>query len=115
MLRGMSSSSSSSLSHSRVWMLNSIVRDAFVTSVTCSSCFVKFHTSQLSTVPNASLPWRALSRAPGTLSRIQRIFVAEKYESIGRPVFARTFASRPCFFSESQKSAVRRSCQTIAL
>ena len=34
--------------------------------------------SQESTVPNSSRPARAFSRAPGTLSKIQRIFVPEK-------------------------------------
>ena len=106
---------SNSSSHSSVWMLNSMVREALVTSVTCSPCCVRFQTSQLSTVPKASLPWLARSRAPGTLSSIQRILVAEKYESIGKPVFSRTMASRPRSFSSSQKSAVRRSCQTMAL
>ena len=59
-------------------MLNSIVRDALLTSVTCVPPLVSFHTSQESTVPNASRPASARSRAPATLSRIQAILVPEK-------------------------------------
>ena len=55
-----------------VWMLNSIVREALVTSVTCIAPPVSCQTSQVSMVPNASSPASARSRAPGTLSRIQR-------------------------------------------
>jgi len=40
-----------------------MVREALVTSVTCSPCCERFQTSQLSTVPKASLPWLARSRA----------------------------------------------------
>ena len=61
-----------------VWMLNSIVREALLTSVTCCVPPVSFQTSQVSTVPNASSPASARARAPGTLSRIQRILLAEK-------------------------------------
>ena len=39
---------------------------------------VSFQISQLSTVPKSSSPRSALCCAPGTSSRIQRIFVAEK-------------------------------------
>ena len=46
---------SSSSSHSPVWMLKSIVRDALVTSVTCTRPSVSFQISQLSTVPNREL------------------------------------------------------------
>jgi hypothetical protein len=76
---------------------------------------VQFQTSQLSTVPKQSLPSLARSRAPSTLSRIQRILVPEKYESIGRPVLDLTIFSRSRSLSSSQNAAVRRSCQTIAL
>ena len=75
---GMSSSSSSSLSHSSVWILKSMVRDALETSVICTSPRVSCQTSQLSTVPKRSSPARAFSRAPGTLSSIHLILVAEK-------------------------------------
>ena len=78
MLAGMSNSRSSSSSHCSVWMLNSIVRDALLTSVMWRARPVSFQTSQESTVPNASLPASARARAPGTLSRIQRILLAEK-------------------------------------
>ena len=59
-------------------MLNSIVRDALLTSVMCVESLVSFHTSQLSMVPNASLPASALARAPGTLSRIHATLLPEK-------------------------------------
>ena len=75
---GISNSSSSSSSHCRVWMLKSIVRDALLTSVTCTSPRVSRQISHVSTVPNISLPFSARSRAPATLSRIHFIFVALK-------------------------------------
>ena len=59
-------------------MLNSIVRDALLTSVTCVAPPVSFQTSQVSTVPNASSPASARARAPGTLSRIHATLVPEK-------------------------------------
>ena len=58
---------------SRVSMFMSSVRDALVTSVTCTPSLVppvRFHTSQLSVVPNSRSPASAFSRAPSTLSRI---------------------------------------------
>ena len=76
--RGMSKSASSSSSQSSVWMLKSIVREALLTSVTCSSPRVRRQMSHVSTVPNISLPFSARARAPGTLSRIHLIFVALK-------------------------------------
>ena len=75
---GMSSSARSSGSQVNVLILNSIVREALETSVTWTSPRVSCQTSQLSTVPKRSLPASAFSRAPGTLSRIQRILVPEK-------------------------------------
>ena len=54
-------SASSSSSHSSSSRPNSSVRDAFVTSLTCSSPSVSFHTSHESTVPNARSPLRALA------------------------------------------------------
>ena len=72
------------------------------------------HAIQLSTVPKASVPASARSRTPGTLSSSQRILVPEKYGSSSSPVLRRTMASAPAPRSCSQKSAVRRSCQTIA-
>ena len=78
MERGMPKSSSSSSSHSNVLMLKSIVLEALLTSVTWTSPLVRFHTSHESTVPKRSSPASARALAPGTFSRIQRIFVAEK-------------------------------------
>jgi hypothetical protein len=59
----------------------SIVRDAFVTSVTWTPPFtppVRFHSTQVSIVPKHSSPFSARERAPSTLSRIQAIFGPEK-------------------------------------
>ncbi len=83
-------------------MLNSIVRDALLTSVTCCVWLVSFQTSHESTVPNASLPASARARAPGTLSRIQRILLAEKYASMSSPVLACTMSPAPSAFNRSQ-------------
>ena len=49
-----------------------------MTSVTWTAPPVSFQSSQVSIVPNASSPASARSRAPGTLSSSQAIFVAEK-------------------------------------
>ena len=70
--------SSNSWSHSPVWIFNNSVREALVTSVICCFPWVSFQTSQVSTVPKASRPASALARAPGSVSRSQRIFVPEK-------------------------------------
>lgn len=75
---GMPNSLSSSSSHCSVWMLKSIVREALLTSVTCTSPRVRRQMSHESTVPNISLPFSARSLAPATLSRIHLIFVALK-------------------------------------
>ncbi|MCY1550365.1 hypothetical protein D9M68_866170 [compost metagenome] len=77
-LFGMSSRASSSSSHSRLCTLNSMVRDALLTSVTCRSPPVSCQINQLSTVPKASSPRSACARAPGTLSRIHLSLVPEK-------------------------------------
>ena len=75
---GIPKSARSSGSHCIVLMLNSMVREAFVTSVTCLSPPVMFQTSHESMVPKRSLPALTLASAPGTLSSIQRILVALK-------------------------------------
>ncbi len=79
-------------------MLNSIVRDALLTSVTCEAPPVSFHTSHESMVPNASLPAPARARAPGTLSSSHQILLAEKYASISSPVFAWIVSPAPSAF-----------------
>ena len=59
----------------------SIVREALVTSVTCtppSMPPVMFHSTQASVLPNARSPASAFAWAPSTLSRIQRTFGPEK-------------------------------------
>jgi hypothetical protein len=63
-----------------------MVREALLASVACNWPPVSFQSSQVSTVPNASLPASARLRVPGMLSRIHEILVAEKYASISRPV-----------------------------
>ena len=65
--------------------------------------------------PMASSPRSACSRRPGMLSRIQAILVAEKYGSSMSPVRWRMSGSAPSFFNRAHWSAVRRSCQTMAL
>ncbi len=55
-----------------------MVRLALVRSVTCTLPPVSFQISHVSTVPNKSSPASAFSRAPGTLSKIHLILVAEK-------------------------------------
>ena len=68
-------------SQSSVLRSISIVRLAFVTSVMCrppSVPPVRFQISQVSMLPNTRSPDSALSLAPSTLSRIQRIFGPEK-------------------------------------
>ena len=88
----------------------SSVRDALVTSVACSP--VRFHSTQVSIVPNASSPASARSRAPSTLSRIHLIFGPLKYVDKGNPVASRSWSASP---SSRTIASVRVSCQTIAL
>ena len=73
--------SMTSSSQSSVLRSISIVRLAFVTSVMCrppSVPPVRFQITQVSMLPNSRSPESALSAAPSTLSRIQRIFGPEK-------------------------------------
>ena len=113
--RGMPSASLNSASQARRCRSNSIVREAFVTSVACNLPPVRRHKRKLSIVPNAISPLAARSRSPGTLSSIQRIFDAEKYGSTTSPVRCATAFPKPAARHSSQSGAVRRSCQTIAL
>jgi len=96
-------------------MLKSRVRLALVTSVTCSAPPLRFHISQLSTVPKASSPASARWRAPGTLSSSQATLVPEKYGSVTSPVRSRIVWSKPSARRASHRAAVRRHCHTIAL
>ncbi len=93
-------------------MSYSIVREAFDGSVMCSPVSLKI--SHASTVPNTARPARARSRSPSTLCNSHSIFVPEKYGSSTSPVRSRTSCSRPAARNSSQRSAVRRSCHTIA-
>ena len=63
------------------WRSISMVRLALVTSVMCSPPLVppvRFQMHQVSMLPNTRSPASALSRAPSTLSRIQRTLGPEK-------------------------------------
>ena len=82
----------------------SSVREAFVTSVTCASPPVSFQTSHVSTVPKAR-PSRVRARAAATRAWSPRS------TDRGRDRCARGSGRRS---SSRQRSAVRRSCQTIA-
>src|SRR5207302_1890214 len=61
---------SNSSSQSPVLISKSIVREALLTSVTCTVPPVRFQMSHESTVPNANSPAFALALAPFTFSRI---------------------------------------------
>jgi hypothetical protein len=76
--RGMPHSASRSSSQSSERTSMSIVREALETSVTWTSPRVRRATSQLSTVPKASSPRSARSRAPGTCSSSQASLLALK-------------------------------------
>ena len=79
--RGIPKNDNSSSSQSRVSRSISIVRLALVTSVMCtppSGPPVRFHTTQLSAVPNTASPLCAAARTPSTFSRIHCSFAAEK-------------------------------------
>jgi len=74
----MRSSASNASSQALVCTLNSMVREALVTSVTCTAPSVSCQINQLSTVPKASSPRSACARAPGTLSSSHCSLVPEK-------------------------------------
>ena len=97
----------------------SIVRLALVTSVTWTPPFgppVRFQITHVSGVPKSRSPASARARAPGTLSRIQRILGPEKYVASGSPQEARK-RSPPRSLAAAQPRisvSVRVSCHTIA-
>ncbi len=111
---GTFSAASRSASHALRCTLKSMVREALLTSVTCTLPPVSCQISQLSTVPKASSPRSARARRPGTLSSSQTSLVAEKYASITRPVFSRMVSSMPSARSFAHSGSARRSCQTMA-
>ena len=96
-------------------MSNSMVRLALEGSVASTSPPVRFHSSQVSTVPDAQLrPDRhAAAALPAGVSS-HSIFVPLKYGSSTSPVRWRTSGRWPAAASASQRAAVRRSCQTMA-
>jgi hypothetical protein len=70
----------------------SIVRLAFVTSVTCappSTPPVRFQIAQVSMVPKIASPRSAAARTPSICSRIHWNLPPEKYVAGGRPVRSR--------------------------
>ena len=93
------------------------VREAFVTSVTCTAFSgsrappVRFQISQVSIVPASNSPASARSRAPSTLSRIHAHFGPAGYELYKRPVRAKYTS---CVVPASGFGLVRVSCHTIA-
>ncbi len=105
------SRSHSSRSHRRLRMSHSIVRLALVTSVANTAPPVRFQISQESIVPIARSSSTGMSRSV----RSHSILVPEKYGSSTRPVRSRTSGRAPAAVSSSQRCAVRRSCQTIAV
>ena len=109
--------SSSSSSQSPVWMLNSIVREALLASVTCTAPPVSFQMSQVSTVPNASSPafaWRARpARARGSTAILVRGEIGVEHEARLAADDAVELAAR--LAAGRRWPAVRRSCQTMAL
>ena len=95
-----------------------MVREALVTSVTCtppSTPPVRFQMTQESMVPKRMSPRSARSRRPSTLSSSQRIFGPAKYEASGRPVSRRKRSWPTLRPSSLQSASVRVSCQTMAL
>src|SRR5690349_17654130 len=69
-----------------------VVRLALLTAVTCAPPRgppVRFQISHVSMFPNTARPSLAANRAPGTLSRIHRIFGPEKYVASGNPTTSR--------------------------
>ena len=96
-------------------MLNSSVRLALLTSVTCRLPPVSRQIRKLSTVPNRISPRAARARRPANVSSRCLILVPEKYASTTRPVFLRNVGSWPSALSRSQIGAVTRLCQTMAL
>ena len=94
---------------------NSSVRAALVASVRCDLPPVSRQSRKVSMVPKARLLASAAGRAPSMRSSSQAILEAEKYGSMSSPVLRAMSGSCPSRRSASQWSAVRRSCQTIAL
>jgi hypothetical protein len=88
-----------------------MVREALVWSVACTAPPVRCHTSQLSIVPAASSPRSARARSPGRSSSHSSL-VPLKYGSVTRPVRSRIHAASPA--RVAHRSAVRRSCHTMA-
>ena len=117
--RGMRKNDSSSSSQSRVSRFISMVRLAFVGSVTCTPPLtppVRFQMTHVSVLPKTASPRSAASRTtPSTFSRIHWIFAAEKYVAGGRPALRRMTPPRSSRSSALAIRSVRVSCQTMAL
>ncbi len=76
---------------------------------------VRFQITHVSMLPNTRSPASAFSRAPSTLSRIQRIFGPEKYVASGSPTLDWKRSWPPSFENSSTSLSVRVSCHTSAL
>jgi hypothetical protein len=112
---GTCSSAASSSSHCPLTMSYISVREALLASVTCTWPPESRCTSHESIVPKASSPFSARDRAPSTWSRSHSSLVPARYGSSTSPVRWRNISSLPASLSSWHRSAVRRSCQTIAL
>ncbi len=101
----MSNSASSSSSQSPLWMSKSSVRLAFDGSVTCAAPRVRFQTSQVSMVPNASSPRSA--RVPRARDVVEQPFELGAGE-IGVEHEAGLARDHPGVAGGAQRVAMRR-------
>ena len=91
------------------------VRAALVASVACTLPPVRRHSRKLSTVPKASRPPRP-RRARPQRDRAAKLFSSPRNKDRATARCVRAMAgSWPACRSAAQASAVRRSCQTMAL
>ena len=115
---GMPMSDAMDSSHDKVLRSIKSVREALVTSVTCTPPFlppVMFHSTHVSMVPMRRSPASAFSRAPSTFSRIHITLGPAKYVASGRPTVSLYLSMPASPASFSMIFCVRVSCQTMAL
>ena len=113
--RGTSRAPASSSSQSPVWMLKSIVREALVTSVTCSLPPVSFQISQRVDGAEGQLAiLRELARA-GHVVEDPLDLGAGEVGVDDQPGLCRTSRLGALFAQRRADARERRSCQTIAL
>ena len=75
---------------------------------------VRFHSSQVSGVPNSRSPRSAAARRAGSWSSSHRSLSADEYVEIGSPVVRRKRSMPPSAARASASAAVRVSCHVIA-